>query len=119
MKRPLKALFIAAGVLALTVFAACAFYQPIFQTVVCVALEPSGDFEECTPPPAPDYAMATSWVALPETEDAADRSPAGLDLDHQSMAQADVFYIHPTTYGTSGRSRAPHATRTNLTSSAY
>tara|TARA_R110002110_G_scaffold134348_1_gene317647 strand:+ start:4342 stop:5406 length:1065 start_codon:yes stop_codon:yes gene_type:complete len=98
VKRPLKALFIAAGVLALTVLAACAFYQPIFQTVVSVALTPSGDFEEYTPPPAPDYAMATSWVALPETEDAADRSPAGLDLDQQSMAQADVFYIHPTTY---------------------
>ena len=39
-----------------------------------------------------------SWIALPGTQDEADRSPAGLELDRQAHALADVFYIHPTTY---------------------
>lgn len=97
-KRLLKALIIAVSVLVLIVFAVRVFYQPIFQMVVSVVLTPPDAFEDYLPPTTPDYASSTSWAALPTTEDAADRSPADFDLDRQAVAQADVFYIHPTTY---------------------
>ncbi|MFT6398867.1 MAG: hypothetical protein ACJAYU_003629 [Bradymonadia bacterium] len=75
-----------AGVLGLTILVIGAFYkpivrvayEPIMKIVMSVALTPPGDFDDDTTPPAPDYALATSWAALPETDDAADRSPAGL-----------------------------------------
>ncbi len=49
-----------------------------------------------TGPPAPDYAAAASWAALPDRADAADVTPPGA-LDRQHEAVADVFYLHPTT----------------------
>lgn len=55
-------------------------------------------FSENKIPPAPDYSNEKYWAALPDRKDAADTTP-GLDYkDLQSTAQADVFFIHPTTY---------------------
>ncbi len=46
----------------------------------------------------PNYADTSSWSALPETVDYADRTPAAIGGEAQADAEADVFFIHPTTY---------------------
>ncbi|MBH8559725.1 DUF3089 domain-containing protein [Hymenobacter negativus] len=62
-------------------------------------LKPGRDFEKYTPPPAPDYAQASSWAALPTKKDSADAVPRHSTLrDEQATAAVDVFFIHPTTY---------------------
>lgn len=54
---------------------------------------------EMPSPPAPDYAQAKYWAALPTRIDAADVVPENDPFgDRQALAQVDVFYIHPTTY---------------------
>ncbi len=58
--------------------------DPVFET-------PSGS--------QPDYSFSKNWAALPELSDNADRVPKhSKEKDLQSVAQADVFFIHPTTY---------------------
>lgn len=60
---------------------------------------PDKSFDEMERPPAPDYADPQAWAALPDVEDAADLFPTGTDIpEAQTMAAADVFYLHPTTY---------------------
>jgi hypothetical protein len=43
-----------------------------------------------------DYSKQENWAALPTMKDNADWTPEGLK-NNQDNAQADVFYIHPTT----------------------
>ncbi|MGB3077844.1 MAG: DUF3089 domain-containing protein [Saprospiraceae bacterium] len=50
-----------------------------------------------TPAP-PDYSLIKNWAALPTVADSADVVPIASWHDEQSTAQADVFFIHPTTY---------------------
>lgn len=59
---------------------------------------PSGPFDAADAPPAPDYGRAASWVALPDTQDGADISPAGMTPIDQRRAPADVFFIYPTVF---------------------
>lgn len=47
-------------------------------------------------PPAPDYALATSWAAGPGGPGASAAIPAGATPAARA-ANVDVFYIHPTT----------------------
>lgn len=61
------------------------------------ALDP-GPFDPEATPPAPDYAAASAWAALPEVEDGADVTLAALEAVDQREAEAAVFYIHPTTW---------------------
>ncbi len=56
------------------------------------------DFASSTTPPSPDYALASSWAALPTTRDLADSLPSPTLQDQQSTAPADVFFIHPTSF---------------------
>ena len=49
------------------------------------------------PPPPPDYANRDCWAARPDAEDAADRVAIG-EVDGQSEARVDVFFVHPTTH---------------------
>ena len=58
---------------------------------------PQQSFADSTPPPAPDYSRIASWGARPDTDDAADVTPAGVS-DAQNQAPVDAFYIYPTTY---------------------
>ena len=46
---------------------------------------------------APDYSNEYYWAALPHKIDNADRTPTTL-VDNQAKANADVFYLHPTSY---------------------
>lgn len=48
-------------------------------------------------PPAPDYSQLHNWSALPTKKDPSDDCPRGLK-NNQDQAQADVFFVHPTTY---------------------
>ena len=45
-----------------------------------------------------DYSNPNYWAALPTVFDSADLTPPSLH-DAQSTAEADVFFIHPTSYG--------------------
>lgn len=61
-------------------------------------MTPRGGFSQEPPPPAPDYALAASWSALPERTDSADRAPSGYAAVDPRRAAVDVFYVHPTSY---------------------
>lgn len=73
----------------------CILFLIIFSS--CAATKPTKAFEQYVSPPAPDYSLDKNWAALPGRLDAADSVPAGLK-DIQSQSQADVFFIHPTSY---------------------
>lgn len=48
--------------------------------------------------PAVDYSRPDAWMALPGQPSPADATPRGGGFSNlQSLARADVFYIHPTT----------------------
>ncbi|MEP6648045.1 MAG: DUF3089 domain-containing protein [Saprospiraceae bacterium] len=49
-------------------------------------------------PVAPDYSLKQNWASLPTEKDSADVIPISSWNDVQSTSQADVFFIHPTTY---------------------
>ena len=74
------------------------FGGPILFAIRVWMVTPSGDFAEHEAPAAPDYRQDEWWAALPSRNDPADVSPRGMDLDRQSEAKADVFYVHPTTF---------------------
>lgn len=61
-------------------------------------MTPTEPFAAQTPPPAPDYADASAWSALPDREDAGDPAPTGVAPADQTHAPVDVFYVHPTSY---------------------
>jgi hypothetical protein len=47
---------------------------------------------------APEYGDLKFWAAHPEKKDLADLVPSNTDFtDKQALAEADVFFIHPTT----------------------
>jgi len=54
-------------------------------------------FNQSPTPPAPDYCNSNHWSALPFINDQADQCPKGY-VHNQDQAEADVFFIHPTTY---------------------
>lgn len=52
---------------------------------------------ETTPiPPAPDYAQADLWLAMPGQKDSADLTPEGVTPGAGDAAKADVFWVYPT-----------------------
>ncbi len=61
-----------------------------------LAHAPHDPFDAAKAPPAPDYAQASSWGALPDVKDASDVAPPGEQI--ADPAPADVFFIHPTTF---------------------
>jgi len=68
-------------------------------SVVVYLTKPKHDFDLSLKAPAPDYAEAANWAALPTTDDLADMIPAGIEAeDIQGSAPVDVFFIHPTGY---------------------
>ncbi len=57
------------------------------------------NFLESDTPKAPDYELIMNWAAHPDKVDMADAVPRKSGLKNfQSIAKADVFFIHPTTY---------------------
>ena len=70
----------------------------IFSIFSCSPKFPKTTYEETQIPSAPDYSDKTNWAALPAEKDQADRTPAPSLLNLQENAEADVFWLHPTTY---------------------
>ena len=55
----------------------------------------SSGFDSTNVPVAPDYALKNAWAALPDKEDAADKTPLKSKVkDNQKEAKADVFFLH-------------------------
>jgi hypothetical protein len=48
--------------------------------------------------PTPNYANKSLWAALPDRQDEADNVPKGNFQDQQATAEADIFWLYPTTY---------------------
>jgi Protein of unknown function (DUF3089) len=81
---------------------------------------PHGHFEAAQAGGGPDYTKASSWLARPRmNDDPARWLPSGFPVP-QTIGNAAVFYIHPTTYLETDRWNAPvdaggdTAFRTNL-----
>jgi Protein of unknown function (DUF3089) len=68
----------------------------------CAIHKPLGNFDPKNVPPPPDYSNPAMWSALPAVADLADFAPMG-EINAQSGAVVDVFFLHPTTYTGSKR----------------
>ena len=83
-------------IVAIITVAAYVFRHAIGGLIVASVI---GDFDPAKASPPPDYALDSSWAALPSKDDAADRRPSDLvEVDSPVRALVDVFYIHPTGY---------------------
>lgn len=63
----------------------------------CYSTRPSKPFDQYPITSQVDYSLEKNWAALPWRADAADSLPEGLK-DIQLQSQADVFFVHPTSY---------------------
>lgn len=61
-------------------------------------IEPTKSFSASSAPAAPDYRETSSWAALPDRLGNAGLVPHGEAAINPDQAEADVFYVHPTTY---------------------
>ncbi|MBL0310946.1 MAG: DUF3089 domain-containing protein [Bacteroidetes bacterium] len=68
----------------------------LFAFIVSAAQTPSFSLE--AQPEAPDYSQEKNWSALPFQKDAADIIPSSETWVNDSVKEADVFFIYPTTY---------------------
>lgn len=59
---------------------------------------PVTPFAASVPPPEPDYALPTAWLAWPGRGGLERSVPAGMVPIQESAAPADVFFVHPTTF---------------------
>ena len=75
------------------------FRKLVFLLVAAALIKPPTPFDVAKAPPAPDYANAAAWAALPDKDDPSDWVPEGLPKEDNPLRdKADVFYIHPTGY---------------------
>ncbi len=72
----------------------CTAVQGLIETTRSPALP----FAETAPPPAPDYAQAQAWFALPGRDGIERSTPPGFAAIDEAAAPADIFFIHPTMY---------------------
>ncbi len=72
----------------------CAAAQGLIESMK----SPDRPFAETAPPPAPDYAQAAAWLALPGRDGIERSTPPGFTAIDEAAASADVFFIHPTMY---------------------
>lgn len=78
------------------------FFKPLvllllLWTTSCGVASQSGSASDFTDI-RPDYANPDFWAALPQKEDPADRTPSPKLVNAQDTAQADVFFLHPTSH---------------------
>jgi hypothetical protein len=59
--------------------------------------KPPKAFDLTQPPPAPDYALPSAWLAFPGRNGQERSTPLGTTPIDEAQAPADVFFIHPTT----------------------
>jgi hypothetical protein len=82
---------IAACLVVVAVFGAWLIKSQVFASPVL-------PFEMTVPPPAPDYDQAPSWYAYPNKNGLERSTIPGEHAADEAAAEADVFFIHPTTY---------------------
>ena len=92
----------------LAVVGAFAIYQWGGRVLVDQAV-PKGHFEPVKAGDAPDYSQGSSWIVRPGTSDSlAQWAPANSRLpDPITRVDAQIFYVHPTTYLERDRWNAP------------
>jgi hypothetical protein len=67
--------------------------------LIALALLATADAASAGALPPPDYADANAWAAWPGRPSGADAVPAGTaPLSPQTAPEADVFFVHPTTF---------------------
>ena len=59
---------------------------------------PKIGFDQSKKPPAPDYNKRSAWAVWPGVPSRADIVPKGSRVGRAGQTDADVFFIHPTTY---------------------
>jgi hypothetical protein len=75
----------------------------IFTFANCKTTRPTALFQAAPKTPKPDYTLLDNWAAHPDRHDTADSVPSNSTFrDEQATSQADVFFLHPTTF-TKGR----------------
>jgi len=88
------------GIVAILVFitvSAVAIFNTYPWQVMSWAYVPNTSFADQTPPRKPDYYADSSWFALPQNPAEAAMQPGG-QRAKAPVIDADVFFIHPTTY---------------------
>lgn len=69
---------------------------------------PPEPFSDTAVPPAPDYAqIEQAWMAFPGHDSLALSTPPRVAPVDEELAEADVFFVHPTTYTHNDRWNAP------------
>jgi hypothetical protein len=101
-----KAIWFLGGLIIVMVVSGYIYRDLLALMMFRVYVKPTESFAESVPPSAPDYFNLEYWAALPDREDGADFTPAGVN-DGQSSADVDVFFVHPTTYLNSAGWNAP------------
>lgn len=90
-------LFIIAGLIVLTIFAAFA-YRLVGPDLLRTAMVPTVAFEPARDPALPDYRDASLWIARPDIRgNPALWTPAGVARSN-APPRASVFFVHPTSY---------------------
>ncbi|MFC3050738.1 DUF3089 domain-containing protein [Kordiimonas pumila] len=75
-------------------------------TALKIAFVPKHSFAEDTPDAPRDYTQDASWVALPGMQSEALSLPQGV-MSITQVPEADIFFIHPTTYLSRAHWNAP------------
>jgi len=61
-------------------------------------VRPTENFNENRLPSPPNYSSRQSWAAHPDVENKSSFTPLGVEKTKTEDLQADVFFIHPTTF---------------------
>lgn len=72
------------------------------------ALSGAPPFDPARAPPAPQYELAQSWLALSGRPGLEQSAPRGIAPVDREEAGADVFFIHPTTFKGNSLANAPY-----------
>lgn len=91
-----RTLWIWTGAVLLSTVTALAFFGTSIYTYF---LQPGHDFGDRPLPLAPDYTDARFWAAWPGNASPAERLPPAVTAIPESERGADVFFLHPTTFG--------------------
>jgi Protein of unknown function (DUF3089) len=79
------------------IFSVSAFEGPVVAQLADLS-PPRRSFDDSSKPPAPDYKQKTTWAVWPGVPSKADTVPAGSQPERAVQPDADVFFVHPTTY---------------------